>query len=41
MNRRILTTEIVEEDKKLDTSLRPQKLEEYIGQKKAKENLKI
>ena len=41
MNRRIITTESVEEDKKLDTSLRPQKLAEYIGQEKAKTNLKV
>ena len=41
MNRRIITTESVEEDKKLDTSLRPQKLAEYIGQEKIKETLRI
>lgn len=41
MNRRIITTESVEEDKKLDTSLRPQMLTEYIGQEKAKTNLKV
>ena len=40
MNRRIITTESVEEDKKLDTSLRPQKLAEYIGQEKANTNMK-
>lgn len=41
MNRRIITTESMEEDKKLDTSLRPQMLQEYIGQEKAKTNLKV
>ena len=30
-----------DEDKKLDTTLRPQNLEEYIGQDKAKNNLEI
>ena len=41
MNRRIITTEIEQEDKSLEGTLRPQKLEDYIGQSKAKENLKI
>ncbi len=31
----------MEEDVKLESSLRPQMLEDYIGQKKAKENLKV
>ena len=30
-----------EEDKKIEGSLRPQMLSEYIGQEKAKENLKV
>lgn len=41
MAKRIITTELLEEDKKIEYSLRPQFLNEYIGQKKAKENLKI
>ncbi len=41
MDRRIITTEITEEDKKIETSLRPQLLCEYIGQEKIKTNLKI
>lgn len=41
MNRRIITTEIEQEDQKLEGTLRPQKLEDYIGQSKAKENLKV
>lgn len=41
MDRRIITTEITEEDKKIDTSLRPQLLCEYIGQEKIKTTLKI
>ncbi len=41
MNRRIITTESMEEDTKLDKSLRPQMLSEYVGQEKAKTNLKV
>lgn len=41
MTKRIITTEILEEDKKLEGSLRPQMLTDYIGQHKVKENLKI
>ncbi|ABX41711.1 Holliday junction branch migration DNA helicase RuvB [Lachnoclostridium phytofermentans] len=41
MAKRMITTELMEEDVKLETSLRPQMLEDYIGQKKAKENLKV
>ena len=41
MARRVITTEVLEEDKKLEGSLRPQSLTEYIGQVKAKETLKI
>lgn len=39
--KRLITTEITEEDKKIEGSLRPKKLSEYIGQTKAKENLRI
>ncbi len=39
--KRLITTEITEEDKKIEGSLRPKKLSEYIGQTKAKENLHI
>ena len=38
---RIVTTSYTQEDKDTDTSLRPKRLEDYIGQEKAKENLKI
>ena len=31
MSRRIITTDVTEEDKKIETSLRPQLLGEYIG----------
>ena len=41
MGRRIITTENLEEDVKIENHLRPQMLEDYIGQEKAKERLKI
>ena len=41
MGKRIITTEAMEEDIRTDYILRPQTLDEYIGQEKAKENLKI
>lgn len=40
-NRRIITTDAAEEDVRIEGSLRPQSLEAYIGQEKAKSNLKI
>ena len=39
--RRTITTELTEEDKKIETNLRPQYLKDYIGQQKIRENLKI
>ena len=41
MAKRVITTEVLEEDKKIEGSLRPQTLDEYIGQSKAKETLRI
>ncbi len=41
MSRRIITTENLEEDIKIESELRPQLLKDYIGQEKAKETLKI
>ena len=41
MKKRIITTETLEEDQKIEGSLRPQYLEDYIRQTKAKETLKI
>ena len=41
MGRRIMTTENLVEDIKIESHLRPQLLEDYIGQEKAKETLKI
>lgn len=39
--KRVITTQLTKEDEKMETSLRPQRLSEYIGQKKVKENLGI
>ncbi len=41
MSRRIITTDNLEEDVKIENHLRPQMLADYIGQAKAKETLKI
>ncbi len=41
MTKRVITTEFVEEDIKIENNLRPKLLKDYIGQNKAKENLKI
>ncbi len=41
MNHRIITTEFTEEDSKIESSLRPKYLEDYIGQEKVKTNLKV
>ncbi len=41
MGRRIITTENLEEDQKIENHLRPQTLDDYVGQAKAKEMLKI
>ena len=41
MERRIITTDVIEEDLKTEGKLRPQLLVDYIGQEKAKENLKV
>ncbi|MDD3277453.1 MAG: Holliday junction branch migration DNA helicase RuvB [Lachnospiraceae bacterium] len=41
MERRIITTDVIEDENRVEGSLRPQLLKEYIGQEKAKENLKI
>lgn len=41
MAKRIISTELTEEDVKIESNLRPQMLTDYIGQTKAKENLKI
>ena len=41
MKKRIMTAEMAVEDSKIETSLRPSSLNEYIGQEKAKEHLRI
>ena len=41
MGKRIITTDATEEDLRLEPNLRPQTLDEYIGQEKAKSTLKI
>lgn len=41
MKKRIITTENLDEDLKIENHLRPQLLKDYIGQEKAKETLKI
>ena len=40
-NRKVISTEIQDEDVTVEKSLRPQCLDDYIGQAKAKENLKV
>ena len=41
MNKRIITTEFIEEDIKTENRLRPERLKEYIGQSKTKDVLEI
>ena len=41
MEKRVISTDIMEEDYKIENSLRPKFLTDYIGQTKAKENLKV
>lgn len=41
MSRRIITTEPEYEDIAIEKTLRPQELDEYIGQEKIKTNLKV
>ena len=41
MPNRMIETNLIEEDIKIEGSLRPQTLDDYIGQSKVKENLKI
>lgn len=41
MDNRIITTDVMEEDFSLEGNLRPQTLDEYIGQEKTKNTLKV
>ena len=40
MEKRVISTQVQEEDLKIEKSLRPQTLDDYIGQQKAKEKFK-
>ena len=39
MEKRVISTQLQEEDYKIESSLRPQRLEDYIGQEKIKSNI--
>ena len=41
MEDRVLSTHIIEEEQKLEGTLRPQRLEEYIGQERMKDSLRV
>ena len=41
MEKRKISTELIEEDYNIDSTLRPLSLDEYIGQEKVKKNLKV
>lgn len=41
MEKRVISTQVQEEDLKIEKNLRPKRLEEYIGQEKAKQNLRV
>ena len=41
MERRIISTDLTEEEKKTESTLRPQLLKDYIGQEKLKSTLKV
>ena len=41
MERRVIQTELVAQEQQLESSLRPQLLDEYIGQEKIKSTIKI
>lgn len=41
MNKRMITTEFIPEDIHIESSLRPKLLKDYIGQAKAKDNIKV
>ena len=40
-NERIVTGDFLDEDADIEVGLRPRQLEDYVGQEKVKENLKI
>ena len=41
MEKRVISTQMQDEDIKIEKTLRPMTLDEYIGQEKAKANLKV
>jgi Holliday junction DNA helicase RuvB len=41
MKKRLITNQMIEEDISIETSLRPSCLDDYIGQEKAKENIRV
>ena len=41
MERRIITTDVTAEDERIETTLRPQSLKDYVGQEKLKSTLKV
>ncbi|MGN0370740.1 MAG: Holliday junction branch migration DNA helicase RuvB [Butyrivibrio sp.] len=41
MNKRVITTEFMSEDAGIENNLRPETLDEYVGQEKIKNNLRI
>lgn len=41
MEKRIINTDVTEEDKKIETTLRPQSLESYIGQEKIRQMMQV
>ncbi len=41
MERRIITTEATDEDVRIETTLRPQRLADYVGQEKLKSTLNV
>ena len=41
MEKRVISTQVMQEDIPVEAALRPKTLEEYIGQEKAKENLRV
>ena len=41
MEKRVISTQVMQEDIPVEAALRPKTLEEYVGQEKAKENLRV
>ena len=41
MEKRVISTELLAEEEKIENNLRPLSLEDYVGQEKVKNNLKI